>query len=110
MAAFEIESKNINYYIAGNKYSAQFGGMRYKIYKEDISKAEKDGEQQQEKPKIIAALWPCPWCIEKTEDDLKMYNKFELSEEGLTEAENWIKQEYENNESHWQTYNTGRLF
>ncbi len=59
--------------------------MRYRIYKS----TENDVDM------LMVAIWKGPWCFSKTSDDLKQYNKFDLSDDGIDSAIKWIQHIYE---------------
>ena len=75
----------------GGEYSADHFGMRYVI------------KRTGEKPDFIllAAVWPEPYCFDKTPDETKITKEFEYSSEGRKEAINWIKEMYDMKRDMW---------
>lgn len=62
-------------------YTGSHEGMRY------LLKSEGD--------KIKACTYPEPYCFEATKDELKTWEEFPLTPEGLTRAMEWLNQFYE---------------
>lgn len=52
--------------------------------------------------KIHTTIWPEPWCLEKTPDEEKQSEDFVLSEEGLSQAKNWLEQQYDAQFERWE--------
>ncbi len=107
-----IELKSFKYFKESNVYSAEFNGFRYKILKEKITieSEENSEDEKQEKTIIKAAVWPCPYSMDKTDSDLIKCEHFEFTKAGLDMAAQWIKVQYENDVEYWNKFNTGRIF
>ena len=81
----------------GGEYSADHYGMRYVI--------KRVGEKSDFV--LLAAVWPEPYCFDKTPDETRITKGFEYSQEGRLEAINWIKEMYEEKREIWD--NSPRL-
>ena len=68
-------------YLKKEPFSGSYKGMRYKLYKETEEKEE--GEKE---VRLVAAVYPEPFCFEKTPDDKKEFFVFPFSPEGLEDA------------------------
>lgn len=69
----------LNYY-KKKPYTASCNGTRIKLYK----------ESDEERSWLTLATWPEPFAFDKTADELKSYQKFPYSEEGILEIIEWL--------------------
>lgn len=67
-------------------------GIRYMVKKEKTKSSEEDGE---EKEMLRAYIWPEPFCFEVTQEELKHFQDFPFSEEGLCQAIEWINENHD---------------
>lgn len=76
-------------YLKCNKiYTGSHSGMRYAFTMDDES--------------IGAVVWPNPWCLEKTDDALKVRESFSRDEEGLAAAKAWVEDQFYARPRHWK--------
>lgn len=69
-------------------YTGSMKGMRYRVIKK---------EEQLE-----AAVYPGPYCYEKTPEELKKKEMFPFTEEGLSQVVDWINGQYVQNKEYWE--------
>ncbi len=113
VSEFTFQTNNIKHFNENNTYSSEHDGMRFKIFKDKTAICSSDAienETQTEKQVLFAVVWPCPWCMEKTDEALIKRNNFELSNDGLNNAVTWIIEQYENDKAYWNSFNTGLIF
>lgn len=83
-------------YIKKERYTGSYEGMRYMLEKKDFPEPE-EGSNEEKKPScILACVWPEPFSYEKTDEEKKTFAEFPLSEDGVTEALNWISKRQDN--------------
>lgn len=76
-------------YLKCNKiYTGSHSGMRYAFTMDDES--------------IGAVVWPNPWCLEKTDDALKVRESFSRDEAGLAAAKAWVEDQFYARPRHWK--------
>lgn len=71
---------------------ASYEGMRYQV----------ERKEEGEEVKLLATVWPEPFCFEKTAEEKKESQSFTYSEEGLDDAYQWLCDAYEAKKSHWE--------
>lgn len=81
------------FYQKGAILKASFGGMRYQVEK----------WQEEEETVFRAAVWPEPFCFEKTPEKDKEYQYFPFTEEGLDAVYDWLCERYGTNRAKWDT-------
>ena len=62
-----------------------YKGMRYMLHQAEI----------EEEKKLQVYLWPEPFCFEVTPEEQKLTEFFPFSEEGLSQAIEWMNGQYE---------------
>lgn len=72
---------------ANKAYSGSYSGMQYKFRVVD------DG--------LEASVWPWPLCMEKADPEGITSARFELTEEGLHQAEDWVCDQYWQDRRRW---------
>lgn len=72
--------------------TGSMAGMRYRLVK--------DGE------KLLVAIWPEPFCFEKTEEGKKQFQEFSFDSAGRLEAIQWLNDQYEAQIGFWESVNT----
>ena len=72
---------------AAKSYSGSRTGMQYKFRVVD--------------DELEAAVWPWPWCLEKTDPEKVVSARFPLTEEGIHQAEDWVSQQYWQDRRTW---------
>lgn len=83
-------------YIKKEEYTASMDGMRYML-----KKKEEEGESRLE-----AVIWPEPYCYAKTEEEKKLRKEFPFSAEGVTQAADWLNEQYEAQKDFWKASKT----
>jgi hypothetical protein len=83
-------------FIKKEPLTGSMSGMRYRM----VKTGEKDAE------KLLVAIWPEPFCFEKTEESKKQYSEFSLTQDGLLEAITWLNDQYEAQIDIWTSVNT----
>ena len=86
------DSFNILNYVKMEEYSGSMDGMRYMLKAVTI-----DDEK-----KMKVTVWPEPYGIAHTPEDLKMSEIFPLSKEGVDEAADYLNSQYVNNKQLWE--------
>ena len=82
-----IKTMPLSFYKAGGIYTGNIGAMRYMVKKEASDESER----------LAVYIWPGPFIFEATKDELKSSHSFEVSEEGIEEATQWISKAYTEN-------------
>lgn len=80
-----IERKRLlsmGYYKKGATFTGSDKNKNYKV--------EKFKPEESEDVIFKATVWPGPLCLDKTDDNLKVVNTAEFSEEGLLELVDWM--------------------
>ena len=78
-------------YIMKEEYSGSMEGMRYML------KRSRSGEEDI----IRVTIWPEPFNLLRTPDDLKDTLDVPLTAEGVDQARLWINEQYESRRDHW---------
>lgn len=86
-------------YIKKEQFSGSYEGLRYMLerYMLEVGKKELVDEETGEitfasitEPRLRAWVWPEPLAFEKTAEELKQFTLYDLTQEGLQEAWDWI--------------------
>lgn len=72
-------------FVKKEDYAGSYQGLRYMLHQEDV----------EDEKKLRAYIWPEPFCFEATEDEKKLSELFEFSEDGLAKAIDWMNAHYE---------------
>ena len=78
-------------YIKKERYTGSYKGTRYMLEKKEF-KQEEGSDEPKKDPVILSCAWPEPFAFDKTEESLKIYKEFPLTDDGLTDAIAWISQ------------------
>lgn len=78
-------------YIKKEEYSGSMDGMRYLLKKVIV-----EGET-----KMRVTVWPEPFGIHRTPDEDTISVYLPLTEEGVSEAADWLNEQYETNKEKW---------
>ncbi|MFT4004236.1 MAG: GNAT family acetyltransferase [Lacrimispora sp.] len=70
-------------------YTGSMKGMRYRVFK--------SGEE------LEAVVYPGPYCYEVTSEEQKTRASFPFSGEGVSQAVDWINEQYEKNQPLWKS-------
>ena len=71
-------------FIKKSPFHGSYQGMRYRIGKE------KAGETD----RLVAYVYPEPYCFEAAADDVKKSMDFDFTADGYEEAKNWLEEMY----------------
>ncbi len=77
-------------YIKKERYTGSYSGMRYMLEKKTFPAPEEGSEEAPKDPVILACTWPEPFSYEKTEEEKKDFAEFPFTEEGVTQALDWV--------------------
>lgn len=80
------------FYRKGAILKASYCGMRYQVEK----------WQQEEEEVFRAAVWPEPFCFEKTPEENKEYQFFPFTDEGLDQVYQWLCEKYDAKRDVWE--------
>lgn len=72
-------------FVKKEKYAGSYKGMRFMVCMETVD----------EEKKLRAYVWSEPFCFDATPDEEKLSSLFEFSEEGLSQAIDWMNSHYE---------------
>ena len=72
--------------------TGSIAGMRYRFVKNE--------------DKLLVAIWPEPFCFEKTAENKKQYQEFSFDLAGRLEAIQWLNAQYEAQIEFWNSVNT----
>lgn len=83
--------------------NASYGGMRYQVRRKTWT------EGEQECNCLVAAIWPEPFCYEKTPEEKRESREFPYEEESLDQIHAWLCERYEQDQEYWEQLrnNTG---
>ena len=79
-------------YIKKEEYCGSMDGMRYMLRK----------KEKEEGAALEVVIWPEPFCYAKTEEEKKQHREFEFTSEGVSEAAEWLNQQYTEQKSLWE--------
>ena len=72
-------------------FSGSHHGMRYFM----------NGDDGKSSTTFTVWVYPEPWCFEQTPDEEKESATFPLSDEGMDQAVDWLKERYETEKERW---------
>lgn len=72
-------------------FSGSHNGMRYLL----------TGDDGKDSSNFTVYVYPEPWCFEQTPQEQLETASFPLSEEGLDQAVDWLKEKYETGKERW---------
>ena len=87
----EKEKFHVLNYVKKEEYTGSMDGMRYML------KAISVGEEK----KMEVIIWPEPYAYGHTPEELKIRRIFDLSEEGVAEAADYLNEQYTANTQLW---------
>lgn len=79
-------------YIKKEEYSGSMSGMRYMLKRVKVEDADK----------ILVTVWPEPLGIFATSDELKTREYFDLDEDGVSDAADWINKQFFDRSDEWK--------
>lgn len=71
-------------YVKKEEYTGSMDGMRYMLKK----------KVQGDETKLEVIIWPEPFCYAKTEEEKKQRITFAFTPEGVSEAGDWLNEQY----------------
>lgn len=80
---------SIGYYKKAPSFTGSDKNKNYKVEKINV-KVNEDPEDTETIPKFQATVWPGPYCLDKTSDELKQVNTADFNEDGLNELVDWM--------------------
>ena len=100
--AIELSSFfNLSHYEYGEAYFGSYKGMRYRLAREPLENVKFVPVDQRGPATLMATVWPEPNAYAHTADNLKTSEHFEVSQEGLEKAVEWINGQYESRIDEW---------
>lgn len=78
-------------FIKKEEYSGSMDGMRYMLKKVAVG----------EETKMRVTVWPEPFCIIKTPPENTTSIDLPLTENGVSEAADWLNEQYETDKEKW---------
>ena len=73
-------------FVKKEDFTGSHKGMRFMLHQETV----------EEEKKLKVYIWSEPFGFEATPDEEKIFRLFEFSEEGLSQAIDWMNENYEN--------------
>ena len=99
----EIEKNvffNLKHYEYGEAFFGSHKGMRFRLARQPLENVVfTPVDQRDPSAKLMATVWPEPYSYFDTEEEKKISEFFEISEEGFENAVTWINEQYE--EGNW---------
>ena len=90
----------LNHYRYGEAYFGSCNGMRYRLAADPLRRLKPD--EAPDGLNLLATVWPEPYSYAATEEEKRSSRQFSFSEEGLTEAVNWLNAQYLEQKERWQ--------
>ena len=91
----------LSHYEYGEAYFGSYKGMRYRLAREPLENVKFTPLDKRGPATLMATVWPEPYSYAHTEDSLKTTENFEVSQEGLEKAVEWINAQYTSRENEW---------
>ncbi len=91
----------LSHYEYGEAYCGSYKGMRYRLAREPLENVKFTPLDKRGPATLMATVWPEPNSYAHTDDSLKTTENFEVSQEGLEKAVQWINDQYTSRESEW---------
>ena len=91
----------LSHYEYGEAYFGSYKGMRYRLAREPLENVKFTHLDKRGPATLMATVWPEPNSYAHTDDSLKTTENFEVSQEGLEKAVQWINDQYTSRESEW---------
>ena len=71
-------------FVKKEDFTGSHQGMRFMLHQETV----------EEEKKLKVYVWSEPFCFDATPDEQKLSELFAFSEEGLSQAINWMNEQY----------------
>ena len=91
----------LSHYEYGEAYFGSYKGMRYRLAREPLENVKFTPLDKRGPATLMATVWPEPNSYAHTDDSLKTTENFEVSQEGLEKAVQWINDQYTSRDSEW---------
>ena len=91
----------LSHYEYGEAYFGSYKGMRYRLAREPLENVKFTPIDQRSPATLMATVWPEPNSYANTDKALMTTENFEVSQEGLEQAVQWINDQYTSRESQW---------
>ena len=91
----------LSHYEYGEAYFGSYKGMRYRLARDPLENVKFTPLDKRGPATLMATVWPEPNSYAHTDDSLKTTENFEVSQEGLEKAVQWINDQYTSRESEW---------
>ena len=91
----------LSHYEYGEAYFGSYKGMRYRLAREPLENVKFTPLDKRGPATLMATVWPEPNSYAHTDGSLKTTENFEVSQEGLEKAVQWINDQYTTRESEW---------
>lgn len=91
----------LSHYEYGEAYFGSYKGMRYRLAREPLENVKFTPLDKRGPATLMATVWPEPNSYAHTDDSLKTTENFEVSQEGLEKAVQWINDQYTSRENEW---------
>lgn len=82
-------------FLKKESYCGSYNGMRYML---------KKGEEN-----LIAYIYSEPWSFEMTPDEERLVKEFAFSDDGVTEAIQWLNDTHEANRKFWDNASKNKM-
>jgi len=87
---------NLKHYEYGEAFFGSYKGMRYRLAREPLENVVFiPVDQRDPSARLKATVWPEPYSYHDTEEEKKVSELFEITEEGFEEAVRWINEQYD---------------
>ncbi len=92
---------NLTHYEYGEAYFGSHKGMRYRLAREPLENVFFVKKEDRAPATLMATVWPEPYAYGKTDKSLMTSENFEVSQEGLEKAVEWINEQYSSRIDEW---------
>ncbi len=92
---------NLMHYEYGEAYFGSHKGMRYRLARDPLKNVKFDPPEKRDPATLMATVWPEPYSYGATDKSLMVSEHFEVSQEGLEKAVEWINEQYDSRKSEW---------
>ena len=92
---------NLSHYEYGEAYFGSHKGMRYRLAREPLEFVKFTPVDERGPATLMATVWPEPYAYGVADPATMTSENFEVSQEGLEEAVNWINEQYTSRISEW---------
>ncbi len=101
MAIEKQDFFNLTHYEYGEAYFGSCSGMRYRLAREPLANVHFTPPEKRDPATLMATVWPEPYAYGMTDPAEMTSEHFEISEEGLSAAVEWLQGQYESRKAEW---------